>query len=443
MLGHGEVISFKDLPRVDAAQEPADPEYARTLAWEDYLERQRPPRTSDKQWFAMLERIVDQFGRTKPHMDITKLPNGHLRAVPGKAAANDEWLDAPTVSPFRVIESADFAGRDYAEPEWQIHELIPKMGSGLDIGESKTWKSFKIFDQAAAIHRGVQWRDRPTKKGRSVIVVAEGAVDYPFRMRAYAKHHSCDLADLPAIIPAAPNLFNPRQITTLIAELKKRGATYVVLDTKWRCSEGAEENSAKDMGVVFGSIERISREVGCFCTAISHVGRDASKGVRGSSAQFAAVDVEVLHERDGDVGTSRVTKLKSAQDGATWSVRTKYVSLGTGKAGNDYGSLVVEHVDDAPNVNRGARLPRPGTMARMAYDIVAGLIATNSGEVETQAAREAIIESLSEPAPGDKDTRGGRATERIDALVAQRLLFRKGSMLRIREALTKPAEGVC
>lgn len=350
------------------------------------------------------------------------LANDRIKAALGAGVAGP--ADVPSFDRFRVVEAIEFADGDFEEPEWQVHELVPKQGSGLDTGESKTWKSFKIFDLAAAIHRGVPYRGRPVRKGRSVIVVAEGISGYPLRMRAYAEHHGVALTELPAIIPAAPNLFEPKQITALIGQLKILGATYVALDTKWRCSVGAEENSAKDNAIVFGSIERIAREVGCFCTAISHTGKDPTKGVRGSSSQFAAVDVEVTHERAGDYGTSTVTKLKDAQDGAIFTVKMLPVELGvSSRTGLPYGSLVVDHVDDAPRV-KGSKLPVHGSLLRTALDTVRALIVKEAGAVTLKAARDAIAETKSEPEPGEKDRRGGRAGGEIDTLVRQQLLFR-------------------
>ena len=430
------VRSFKDLPEVSDDEVQAFQHGASPQRWRKFqdqiaqrLDTSKPVTISHGEEWQLYALGTSKTG--KP-MKLTMLSVVQPTADE-EAAKMDEYKEsekAVAVSPFQVIEAADFAGADYVEPDWQVHQLVPKIGSGLDIGESMTWKSFKIFDLAACIHRGVQWRDRPTRKGRAVIVVAEGVHGYPLRMKAYAKAHGCKVSDLPAIIPAAPNLFDPQQVTQLIAELKKRGATYVALDTKWRCSMGAEENSAKDNAIVFGSIDRIAREVGCFCTAISHVGKDPSKGVRGSSSQFAAVDVEVLHERLGDVGTAKITKLKDGPDGAQWTVRTKFVSLGESKkTGEEYGSLVIEHTADNMAQRNGMKLPRVGTQIRVAYDTIKDLLALEGGPISISEAFEAIKDKKLEPEPGKPDRRGQRATDEIEALIAQRLIFKTGKML--------------
>jgi AAA domain len=385
-------------------------------------------------------RAMCEFAQSLPEIRAAR-GNAELQAP--EPANDDSWMyeTAPaTANPFRVIEAREFAGSEYIEPDWQVHELVPKVGSGLDVGDSQTWKSFKTFELAAAIHRGVPYCGRPVQKGRSVIVVAEGAHGYPLRMQAYAKHHGVPIDELPAIIPAAPNLFDPRQIEALIEQLKIRGATYVAIDTKWRCSLGAEENSAKDNAIVFGSIERIAREVGCFCTAISHTGLSDGTRVRGSSSQFAAVDVVVVHERVGDYGTSTCTKLKDAQDGAVFTVKMLSVELGVSrKTGKPFGSLVVEHVDNVL-LTKAVKLPQPGTLARTAFDAVKAAIVKAGGAIDMEAARAAVVATKSEPEPGETDRRGSRAGREIDNLVSQKLLYRVNRMISDTELIKGGAD---
>lgn len=264
--------------------------------------------------------------------------------------ASEEFVDLgeskpeTKVSPFRVVPASEFAGQ-CIEPDWQVHELVPLQGTGLDTGASGTGKSFKTLYVATCIHLGVECYGLPVRRGRACIIVAEGSNGYRYRLQALAKHLDVPLSELPAVIPAAPNLFKPEQVAELIRELKAYAPTYVVVDTKWRCSVGASEDSASDNAIVYGSADRIAREVGCFVTMVAHVGNQEQGRVRGSSSQFAAVDVEVLHTRGANhTGTSKVTKLKDAADGKAFNVRLVPVELGvSAKTGKAYGSLVVEH----------------------------------------------------------------------------------------------------
>lgn len=248
---------------------------------------------------------------------------------------------------FRVMEADEFAATEDTEPDWQVRGVIPTTGVGMHPGPSGTLKSFAELEIAACIHRGVPFSGRQVRRGRSVIVCAEGARGYRKRLRAYAKHHKVTLGELPAVITAAPNLFEPAQITALIEQLRLRGVTYVCLDTKWRCSTGADENSANDQLVVIGSMDRIARELGCFVMAVSHTGRDIAKGARGSSSQYAAMDVELTQERTGDYCTLRTTKEKDGEDGTAFTFKAVTVDLGVNAHGEPQSSLVLTPAEAA------------------------------------------------------------------------------------------------
>jgi len=291
---------------------------------------------------------------------------------------------------FRVLDASEFASASDCEPAWQVRGVIPSAGTGLHPGPSGTLKSFAELELAACIHRGVPFHGREVRKGRAVIVCAEGARGYKRRLRAYAKHHNVPLSDLPAVIPAAPNLFEPTQITALIEQLKlSGGATYVCLDTKWRCSPGADENSANDQLIVLGSMDRIARELGCFCMAVTHTGRDASKGARGSSSQYAAVDVELTQERTGEHCTLRVSKMKDSDDGAAYMFKAVRVDLGRNAHDEPESSLVLEPAEPDPAVT--VRAKGPNERAIIDYVKASG---------ETRFAKEALIDDVQESLKG-------------------------------------------
>jgi len=213
--------------------------------------------------------------------------------------------------------------------------------------------------------------------------------------------------------------------------------TYCAFDTKWRCSVGADDNSARDMAVVFGAMERISKRLGCFVTAISHTGLSDGTRIRGSSSQFAAVDVEILHEREGDIATSTIQKLKDGPDeGRTWSMKTKFVELGISKkTGEPYGSLVLEATNEAPV--KAQKRPKFGSKPYTALIAVEKLILENKGPVGEIDARAAVAATKGEPEPGEKDRRNPRAKEEIDALVRQGFLFRRGKLLSLTDSNVK------
>lgn len=325
-----------------------------------------------------------------------------------------------------VIETSEFADSDGEEPNWQVRGLIPPTGTGLHIGASGTLKSFAEIDLAATINRGVPFHGLEVTKGRAVIIVAEGIRGFKRRLRAYAKHHGVPLMDLPAIVPAPVNLFESVSVIALIEQIKlSGGATYCVFDTKWRCSGTASENDATDQAKIFSNIDLISRELNCFCMAVAHIGKNGD-GIRGSSAQYAAADVELTQERTGDTCTLRVSKAKDSDGDAQYAFKIITIDLGRNAHGEPESSLVLEPI--APAV--AASEFHPKTKAETAiYDYV-----RKSGK--TAFSLEALVSDLKDLCKMRKDN-----IRRAVLSLVGRLFTADGDTLRLCPALIVDPKG--
>ena len=253
-------------------------------------------------------------------------------------------------SKFAIFEAGDFAGKDFVEPEWLVEDLIPARGIGLAWGLSGSHKTGGIFDLLASVHRGIAWRDKTIKRGRCVMVVAEGEYMFPLRMKAYAQHHDIDVRELPAIVPSAINLRDTKEIAAFAAELLKLGAAQVWFDTLQQCAPAADENSVKDMGEVITNLKWLAKKIGGFCGVLHHAGKNIDKGARGSSAWRPAVDVELYFESgDGITGTMKVEKLKDGPPFTVYPFKREIVPVGL------KGSIVVVQTDDAPKLKTATR----------------------------------------------------------------------------------------
>jgi hypothetical protein len=239
-----------------------------------------------------------------------------------------------------IKRAEKFSTESDNEPEWQLPGLIPTTGSGLHTGASGTLKSF------AELHIGAQINERG---GKALMIVAEGARGYKRRIRAYAQHHGIALEEMPTVLPMAVNLFQPTEVTAFIEAVRVlcSDVTYVSIDTKWRCALGSEENSASDQAKVFAGIDRIAKAFGCFVMCVAHLGKDESKGVRGSNSQYAAVDVELTQRRTGDYCTLTTSKMKDSEDDIEHTFKVVPVQLGFNKHGEPESSLVLEPVEAA------------------------------------------------------------------------------------------------
>jgi hypothetical protein len=271
---------------------------------------------------------------------------------------SSDWLAVP--SRFRIIEAADFASDDHIEPDWVVDELIPARGIGMGWGASGSYKTTGLYDVMTAVHRGTPWRDKVVKRGRCVLVVAEGEHAFPLRMKAQATHLGIPVADLPAVVPSAINLMDGKQVAEFVVELKKRGVAFVLFDTLQQCSVGADENAVKDQSQIVANLKFISRECQCFAAAIHHAGKNEERGARGSSVWRPAVDVELHYEFDGTRGTVTVEKLKDGPRGAVYPFESKVIELGISRrTGKPFGSVVAIQID-----SNGTTAPTRATRKR-------------------------------------------------------------------------------
>jgi hypothetical protein len=326
--------------------------------------------------------------------------------------------EQPKPGKFAIIEAADFANR-ISEPDWLIEEVLPAHGVGMIYGASGSHKTTAILDMLTAFHRGVQWRDKTVKRGRGVLVVAEGAYHFPLHMKALAKHLQIDVAELPAVFPSPVNLLDSKDVAEFTHELLKRGAACVVFDTKQQCSPGADENAVKDQSIIIQNLQFVAQKIGGLALVSHHVGKDGgASGARGSSVWTPSVDVEIFMDYADGAGTMKILKQKEGPRDVVYYFKQKIITLGIlKKTGKPYGSVVIEHTDDAPKTVRGKKLPTLGTNNAIALKAVKALLVENGGPVHSDDARAAIKAALTAPEPGEKDRRSSRAAQYIDALV--------------------------
>lgn len=87
----------------------------------------------------------------------------------------------------------------------------------------------------------------------------------------------------------------------------------VIIDTLHGATAGADENSARDMGMVLASVKHIRDMLGCAVLLVHHANKQGS--YRGSSALHGAVDFMGQIDGDGDNWSLTCAKLK---DGRGW-----------------------------------------------------------------------------------------------------------------------------
>lgn len=289
-------------------------------------------------------------------MRMVKLA-GQAAAAPQAATAEEveaAVAETPAGDPDGDVATPDSFGGKYPmvsasalsqrpTGEWLVKGLIPKADVIVLFGASGSGKSFVALDIAAAIARGVDWRGHRTKKGRVLIIAAEGGGGVGKRLKAYAQHHGLDLTGLDiGIIVAAPNFLQKEEIFEVVSTIRAGGGVdLIIADTFAQVTPGANENAGEDMGLAMGNAKALREATGAPVMLIHHAGKDAARGARGWSGIKAAADAEIeiiKHETGGR--EIRISKMKDGDDGLQWGFKLEVLTVGRDADGDDITSCV-------------------------------------------------------------------------------------------------------
>jgi hypothetical protein len=225
---------------------------------------------------------------------------------------------------------------------------------------------------------------RNTLKGPVVYCTGEGINGFRRRLIAMRQHYEVEGQKIPFFhIERVPDLGSEAtDVNDLIADinrhLNERGLPpprVVALDTLARCMVGGDENSARDMSRFIGRCDQIERAFGCLVAVVHHTGKDESRGARGSNALLGALDCEWTVERNGDVRSARVSRMKDGQDDVGWQFALKIVTAEPQTSVNDdYGcaltTCVVEVVSDAGEAQTTARRKKKPAIKGLKGDLL-------------------------------------------------------------------------
>jgi hypothetical protein len=208
--------------------------------------------------------------------------------------------------------------RSLPDPEPLIDNVLDKGTNALLYGKHGTLKSFTAFDWAASVGTGRKWQGRQTEKGRVLYIAAEGALGTKGRTDAWETGWQTTIADTGEleILGRPVNLTKPLEVANLAALISWGGYDFVIIDTLARCMVGADENSAKDCGIVVEAMTQLLGQTPHgrgVILGIHHAGKDG-KTFRGSSVFEAGADTVYSSIRDGGVITLTREKRKDGPE---------------------------------------------------------------------------------------------------------------------------------
>ncbi|CAN5407481.1 hypothetical protein BH09ACT7_BH09ACT7_05000 [soil metagenome] len=203
--------------------------------------------------------------------------------------------------------------RGLPDPEPLIGEVLDQGTVALLYGMWGLGKSFIALDWAASVATGRSWQGRTTETRRVLYVAAEGAFGLKTRVDAWERGWKKEIPDGTLDVLDRPvNLSQFSEVRELAALIAWAGYGFVILDTLARCMVGADENSAKDSGVVVDALNRLREQTPGgrgVVLGVHHTGKDG-RTLRGSSAFEAGADTVYSVTKDADSGALIVNREK-------------------------------------------------------------------------------------------------------------------------------------
>lgn len=185
--------------------------------------------------------------------------------------------------------------------QWLVDGFLTKTGFTVMYGPPGCGKTFCALDIAMCVATGRDWHGRHVINGAVLYIAAEGVGGLGKRCNAWREQNMPGDSDkVPFyVLPTSVNMGDDAELQKLITTIYELQIEHdvvfslIVVDTVARAMLGADENSASDMGKFVKACDRLKDEYGCALLAIHHSGKDASRGMRGSSALLGAVDTSV------------------------------------------------------------------------------------------------------------------------------------------------------
>lgn len=243
--------------------------------------------------------------------------------------------------------------------QWQIKNVLPSRGTAVMFGPSGSGKSFLVLDMLQSLAFGSDWFGHKVKQCSVTYIALEGEAGLSGRVDAYRIHHGSTSPNIRYMVQPF-RLLNADDINDLALAIQAAGTgDVVVLDTLSRATPGSDENDSKAMGLIIASAKILQEMIGGLVLLIHHTGKDATKGMRGHSSLYAALDCAIEVKRNGDNREWVIAKSKDGEDGASHLFKLEVVHLGTDIDGDAITSCVIVANQSAQTIAK--RMPTLGS----------------------------------------------------------------------------------
>lgn len=286
----------------------------------------------------MLDELVDAVRDLKPDAIAIARISDKLNNGPFKDSCGQKFLEAcelapplPKFSPLTMRALLTMPPK-----QWIINQVLGKGDLGMIYGAPGCGKTFVVIDMIFAACLGQQFAmrfgvDQPLNVA---YCAGEGISGLPNRFAAAAEFYENE--DIPnfTFFAVTPQLYTGEDVAfetnirQFVSEWKGRQAEgqaepldMLVIDTLHSATAGADENSAKDMGLVLKLAKDAATELGCAVLLVHHTNKGGT-AERGSSALRGAMDCMIEIRRISDTGTKAVMHCAKLKDDEAWKDQT-------------------------------------------------------------------------------------------------------------------------
>jgi hypothetical protein len=235
------------------------------------------------------------------------------------------------------LDQLDAPGPEF---EWLIAGWLSVGDKSIIGGPSQSGKSFLAIHAGMCIAFGHDFFGCEVKQGLVIYIAGEGARGVKKRLRAWRRHFGVEYSSAtPFVMLQTPvNLYAPERDDTsaLIAEINGICDHFpgvplrmVIIDTLATAAVGADENHAKDIGIVMSNVGRLNETTRAHICLVHHMSAGGTK-LRGSTAIFAALDNTIYVTRDEGtkVRTARLGKQKDDESDLSFQFELMSVEVG-------------------------------------------------------------------------------------------------------------------
>jgi len=395
--------------------------------------------------------IVPDRGKEKEAFQIAISIGGKLIELPNNKPTNYDANDyakehghnalasllSSPITPemrYKLLSGSDLC--NVSPMRWIVNGILPSEGLAALYGASGSGKSFLVLDMAFAIASGYEyWFGHRVTQVPVTYVALEGESGLSKRIKAWNYYYQKMPPDNLRFIIQPVNLLSG-DVEELANAIRVTGHTkgLIILDTLNRAAPGADENSSVDMGKIITAAKNLQYLIGGTVLLIHHTGKDSTKGLRGHSSLYAALDAAVEVIKTDTRREWTVSKSKDDATGNTNPFKLEIIPVGNDEFGDEITSCVAVF-DNSKNILQKKQISL-GCNQKIALGEIDKMLSTSPYIGKDGSPPEArcvdygeAITNVAQLIPADAKHKKSRAATAIAGLIGKYLLGMKGSWM--------------